>query len=178
MREDSIREYNGGMKINPFLLLLLILALLVAGLPAHAQTTPVPVAPVAPVGDTSGSGAFGSGTSGSGTSGSSASGGLGTTRLLQTTPTLACPGAPRTRLIVRERARVTVDDPAPLNMRKGAGTTFDVIETLDPGAIVFVLEGPQCSQRYAWYLVEYEGVEGWIAEGAGSLYFVEVYPPE
>ncbi len=94
------------------------------------------------------------------------------------TPTLACTGAPRTRLIVRERARVTLEDAAPLNMRAGAGTDFDVIAQIEPGEILFILEGPLCSQRYAWYLVEYEDLEGWIAEGTTTAYFVEVYPPE
>lgn len=94
------------------------------------------------------------------------------------TPTLACAGAPRTRLIVRERARVTMEEESPLNMREGAGTSFQVIAQLDPGEIVFVLEGPVCSQRYAWYKVEFDDIEGWIAEGNASIYFVEVYPPE
>lgn len=97
---------------------------------------------------------------------------------LAATPTLACVGAPRTRLIVRERARVTMEEDSPLNMREGAGTSFQVIAQLDPGEIVFVLEGPVCSQRYAWYKVEFDDIEGWIAEGNLDAYFVEVYPPE
>ncbi|MBL8132029.1 MAG: SH3 domain-containing protein [Anaerolineae bacterium] len=94
------------------------------------------------------------------------------------TPTLACPGAPRTRLIVRERARVTLEDDAPLNVREGAGTSFEVIAQIEPGEILFVLSGPTCSQRYAWYRIAYEDIEGWIAEGTTDAYFVEIYPPE
>ncbi|MBZ0289936.1 MAG: hypothetical protein K8I30_20095, partial [Anaerolineae bacterium] len=33
-----------------------------------------------------------------------------------------CPAAPRTRLILNERARVLPDDPRPINLRGGPGT--------------------------------------------------------
>jgi len=94
------------------------------------------------------------------------------------TPTLACANAPRTRLILQERARVAIEDLSPLNVRDGVGTNADVLAQLIPGDIFFVLDGPQCSQRYAWYFIEYKGIQGWIAEGDNSLYFAEVYPPE
>jgi len=96
---------------------------------------------------------------------------------LPPSPTSVCPGSARSRLIVYERGRVTIDDPAPLNVRAGPRTTFDILDTIPPGGIFFVLEGPRCSERYTWYRVSYGDLTGWIAEGASSAYFVEPYPP-
>jgi uncharacterized protein YgiM (DUF1202 family) len=93
------------------------------------------------------------------------------------TPTAACPPAPASRLILRERARVSVSDPRPLNLRSGAGTANDVLAQIPAGGVFYVLEGPECSQNYAWYRVDYRGIAGWIAEGDASAYYVEQYPP-
>jgi hypothetical protein len=94
----------------------------------------------------------------------------------------ACENAPPTRLIVRERGRVSDDDPTPVNVRAGPNTSFDPpIGSIPVGGVFYVLEGPECSPRYAWYRVEYiadgEVVTGWIAEGSTEGYFVETYPP-
>lgn len=91
--------------------------------------------------------------------------------------TAVCDPAPVSRLIVRDRARVSLDDPRPLNMRAGPGTAFDVLTQIPAGGVLYVVEGPTCSQNYAWYHVEYAGQDGWIAEGDSSGYYVEVYPP-
>ncbi len=92
----------------------------------------------------------------------------------QTTPPRAtCPSLPRSRLIVRERARALTQ----VNVREGANTSFNSVGRISPGALLFVLEGPQCSPSYAWYRVESGGLEGWVAEGQGSAYFIEPYPP-
>lgn len=95
-----------------------------------------------------------------------------------------CPGAPVTRLVQGERGRVSIDDPRPLNIRSGPGTSNEIVGQIPARGIFFVIEGPQCSQRYAWYRVSYrEGdsddavITGWIAEGDENAYFVEVYPP-
>ncbi len=93
------------------------------------------------------------------------------------TPTAICAPAPPSRLIVRERARVSLADPRPLNMRDGPGTAHPVIAQIPASSVVYVLDGPQCGQNYAWYKVEFEGQAGWIAEGDDRAYFVEVYPP-
>ena len=93
------------------------------------------------------------------------------------TPTAVCAPAPYSRLILRERARVSVTDPRPLNLRSGVGTGSDVIAQIQAGEIFYVLEGPECSQNYAWFRVEYNGRSGWIAEGDTTAYYVEVYPP-
>jgi hypothetical protein len=96
---------------------------------------------------------------------------------LPPSPTAVCAPAPRSRLILRERARVSVEDPRPLNVRAAPGTTANVIAQIPAGGILYVLEGPQCSANYAWYRVEYQGIAGWVAEGDDSAYFVSEYPP-
>mgnify|MGYP000371382187 CR=1 FL=1 len=96
---------------------------------------------------------------------------------LPPSPTPLCAGAPRNRLIVYERGRVTADDPLPLNVREGPETSFEIIGSIPANGIFFVLAGPECSARYAWYRVRYADIEGWIAEGAGTSYFVEPYLP-
>ncbi|MBI1257570.1 MAG: SH3 domain-containing protein [Chloroflexi bacterium] len=93
------------------------------------------------------------------------------------TPTAACAPAPPSRLILRERARVSTADPRPLNLRDGAGTSHPVIAQIPASGVFYVLEGPTCGQNYAWYRVEFEGLAGWIAEGDDKAYFVELYPP-
>lgn len=101
------------------------------------------------------------------------------------TPTLtvACPDAPPNRLVVGERGRVVVDDPRPLNIRAGAGTSNAIIGQIPTQGLFVVLDGPRCSQRYAWYQVSYrdpatdDTTDGWIAEGDVNVYFVELYPP-
>jgi hypothetical protein len=98
-------------------------------------------------------------------------------QVIPITPTSACPPAPPSRLILRERARVSLSDPRPLNLRSGIGTVSDVITQIPAGAVFYVLEGPQCSQNYAWFRVEYNDRTGWIAEGDSSAYFVEAFPP-
>ena len=52
-----------------------------------------------------------------------------------------------------------------------------MIAQIPAGGVLYVLEGPNCGQNYAWYRVEFEGLAGWIAEGDDSAYFVELYPP-
>ncbi len=96
-----------------------------------------------------------------------------------------CANTPPNRLIVRERGRVADDDPTPMNVREGPNTNFDPPLGIIPvGGIFYVLEGPECSPRYAWFRVEYtrpdgEPLVGWLAEADPdtSRYFVETYPP-
>ncbi len=89
-----------------------------------------------------------------------------------------CSGTLPTRLIVRERARVSpIGDDSPLNVRAAPGTDNEVLGRIPIGGVFFVLDGFECTQRYTWYQVEYEGITGWAAEGDAEVYFTEVYPP-
>lgn len=85
-----------------------------------------------------------------------------------------CPEAPRSRLIVSERARVTNNDQA-LNIRSNPGTQYQQIGQMPPGAIFFVLGGPRCEGNYVWFYILYQSMEGWIAEGDEDLTYAEPY---
>ncbi|MFQ3566239.1 MAG: SH3 domain-containing protein [Aggregatilineales bacterium] len=98
------------------------------------------------------------------------------------TPTLVCPNTQVGRLILNERGRVALRGSGPLNVRAGPGTTSDILGQIADGGVFYVLEGPACTPRYAWYRVIHRRgdgrtLTGWIAEGDRDSYFVERYPP-
>ena len=90
------------------------------------------------------------------------------------TPHIYCAGALESILVVGERGRVTLTaDGKWLNLRAGPGTQYDVIAQMAPRHDFLVLDGARCAGPYAWYLVEYRGIEGWIAEGFEGQYYAE-----
>jgi hypothetical protein len=97
---------------------------------------------------------------------------------LPSTP--VCAGSPVSVLVVNERGRVSLADPAPLNLRVQPGTASERIGEIPAGGVFYVLDGPRCSERYTWYRVEarIDGdlQEGWVAEGDDNGYFVETFP--
>lgn len=93
-----------------------------------------------------------------------------------TTPIVVqCPDAPEIRLIIQERGRVTDDNNETLNLRGGPSISYDIIIALSPSAEFFVLDGPTCSDGFAWFRVRYRDQTGWLAEGDIDLYYVEPY---
>jgi uncharacterized protein YraI len=77
-------------------------------------------------------------------------------------------------LQVGERARVVIEgDDRSNRIRNGAGTGFDEIGRIPPGAEFDVLEGPVCNDGYAWWRVEYNGLIGWTAESDEVTYWLE-----
>jgi hypothetical protein len=69
------------------------------------------------------------------------------------------------------------DDPRPLNLRREPNTASRRLAQIPSLGVFYVLQGPECGEDYAWYFVEYNGLEGWIAEGDQTSYYVEPYPP-
>lgn len=88
----------------------------------------------------------------------------------------ACQNAPIPRLIGFTQGRVLDDDPLPINMRDGAGTGFNRILEVPAGAIFATIQGPQCSDGFFWYQIDYNGTIGWIAEGDSLAYYTEPAP--
>ena len=89
-------------------------------------------------------------------------------------PADGCAGAPSPRLAVGRRGRVTPG--LPNKMRSAPSTGAPQVGSI-PGEGVFnVVGGPQCADGYLWWQVDYEGVTGWTANGAGSEYWVEPAP--
>ena len=93
------------------------------------------------------------------------------------TPTAVCSGAPPPRLIINERGRVLDDDPRPLNVRSGPGTDYRIFGRLEIQDVFWVVDGPLCGDNYVWFKVQRGILEGWIAEGDFSSYYVEPYLP-
>jgi hypothetical protein len=90
-------------------------------------------------------------------------------------PEQVCAGAPASRLILFERARVGEDDPQALNLRGEPGLSGKAIDQLPVGSVFMVLEGPVCQDNYAWFRVQSALGEGWVAEGDARVYFTEPF---
>ncbi|MBK8137681.1 MAG: SH3 domain-containing protein [Chloroflexi bacterium] len=90
-------------------------------------------------------------------------------------PAPICEGAPTSYLIVHERARVTNDDPKPLNVRDTAGLTGKIVAQLETLDIFMIVDGPRCGDEYTWFKVRVGDTEGWLAEGDLEIYYVEPY---
>lgn len=88
-----------------------------------------------------------------------------------------CDGAPKTNIIVHERARVTNDDPQPLNVRETPGTNGRILEQLESLDIFMVIDGPRCANNFTWYRIRVGDTEGWVAEGDDAMYYIEPYTP-
>ena len=69
----------------------------------------------------------------------------------------------------------------PNRVRAEPDTGSEVLTQLYPGSIVRVLEGPICVNSLVFWKVESESIPdgmGWTAEGDGSHYFLDPYPPQ
>lgn len=88
-----------------------------------------------------------------------------------------CPGTPLSRLILYERGQVTDNNDDSLNLRAGPGTGFRILRRMPPRSIFYVIGGPECGTSYTWFRVQFEGLEGWIAEGDFNEYYTQPYLP-
>ncbi len=69
-------------------------------------------------------------------------------------------------LTVGGQAQIYTTEGDTLNMRSGPGTNYDVVERLQAGTLVTLLEGPIQSGNYTWWRVRTTGGrEGWVIEG-------------
>jgi serine/threonine-protein kinase len=90
-----------------------------------------------------------------------------------------CPNFSPTRLVIGEYARVTPGDP---NRLRSAPNSSNIVATVPGGSAIQVLDGPTCTisgdgDGLAWWKVEWQGYQGWTAEGKGSTYWIEPLGP-
>lgn len=85
----------------------------------------------------------------------------------------ACPAnvAPAPQLVPGTFGVVVADNP--IRLRAEPNTSGQQLSLINPAYQFVVLDGPVCAGGYNWWKVEDEGVEGWVAEGDSSGYFVE-----
>ena len=81
-----------------------------------------------------------------------------------------------TRLQAGSYAKVSEAQPSPNRVREEPDTSAKIIERINPGAIVRVVEGPVCEDGLVFWKVEsalIAGGVGWTAEGDGKEYYLE-----
>jgi hypothetical protein len=80
------------------------------------------------------------------------------------------------RLAVGMTGRVTLYPNQPNRVRDGASFYNNVLGFIPAGGVFTVQSGPQCGNYVNWWLVNYNGLVGWTAEGDGGYtYWVEPY---
>ena len=73
------------------------------------------------------------------------------------------------------QARTTPDTPS--NLRAAPVLTGLRIGSVPPGQVFSVLDGPVCAaDGLYWWQIAYDALSGWIAQGQGDVYFVELLP--
>ncbi|MBK8139446.1 MAG: PD40 domain-containing protein [Chloroflexi bacterium] len=85
---------------------------------------------------------------------------------------ITCPGTLTSRLVVGLQARVTPGEGAN-RVRSQPTTGASEQGRIPPGGIFEVLEGPVCANSYAWWRVNYQGLQGWTAEADFETYWLE-----
>ncbi|MHB8807208.1 MAG: SH3 domain-containing protein [Anaerolineaceae bacterium] len=88
-----------------------------------------------------------------------------------------CNNAPKTRLAIGDKARVTYRDNTALCLRSEPRISKQTwIKDLAEGTRLTVLSGPVCSEGYFWWKIETrEGAIGWVAEGEYKEYYLEIF---
>jgi len=90
-----------------------------------------------------------------------------------------CPFTLQSRLYVGtwgQSTTTTDDDLQMLNVRRGVGLNSARIDQIAPGQLFRVLQGPVCTDGFAWFEILYgtDARMGWVAEGDDATgYFVE-----
>ena len=102
-----------------------------------------------------------------------------------TTPPFSCSGAPKPRVEVGDSIRVTYTDGTPLRLRTSPEVLDEnIIELLAEGTHMEVIAGPECEPRpdrsdsfVFWEIrVKSSGLQGWVAEGDKTMYYIEKHP--
>lgn len=86
-----------------------------------------------------------------------------------------CPNSPPPHLTVGEFAYVAFSPPLPNRIRSIPAKQGEVIERVQPGESMKVLDGPVCRDGWTWWKVRVlrSGIVGWTAEGDGDVYWLK-----
>jgi hypothetical protein len=97
--------------------------------------------------------------------------------LLLTLPNYAqnnsCSGAPDSRLVVGQQARVVAEGGS--NLRSLPSAEATLLNIVPQNELIPVIDGPYCAESLAWWQVDYEGERGWLAEGFDEFYWLAPY---
>ncbi len=83
-----------------------------------------------------------------------------------------CSDAPPSRLQVGAQGQVVAGQGSN-NVRATPGTAGDLLGSIPEGGQFTVLDGPGCAEAMSWWYVDYNGLQGWTAEGDSSSYWLE-----
>lgn len=89
---------------------------------------------------------------------------------LCTAPQYECGTLPP-RLVVGGRGHVSPDG-IPNNLRAQPGESGQFLGEIPPSGEFTVLDGPRCASGISFWLVNYNGSQGWTAEGQGQDYWL------
>lgn len=89
------------------------------------------------------------------------------------TSLIYCPGVPEPRLVGGDSSARVVKGAGANNIRDTASRQATVVAQMPEGATFTVIRGAVCADGYLWWYVNYNGVEGWTAEGLGDAYWLE-----
>jgi hypothetical protein len=85
-----------------------------------------------------------------------------------------CPGLMPLRVGINQQAQVMLVTAQNLNMRAEPGLASRVINVVPNLGIVTVIDGPACGpDNIVWWLVDYDGRRGWVAENDGQFYLLQ-----
>jgi hypothetical protein len=79
------------------------------------------------------------------------------------------------RLIAGQTGRVTNGLPNVLRSQPYRGYDSVILVNIPAGGVFTVIAGPNCSEGMTWWLVSYNGINGFTAEGQGDQYWLEPY---
>jgi hypothetical protein len=90
----------------------------------------------------------------------------------------ACPGAPKSRLVVGGVAIVNTIPPISSRLRQEPGLSAPILKRIGPGERLSVIDGPACVDGYVWWKVQWANVfTGWTAEADPTGYWLVTAPP-
>lgn len=89
-------------------------------------------------------------------------------------PVTECPDGLPIRLSFGQTARTTPQLGS--NIRAEADLNAEDIGTIPESTLFTIVDGPVCGNGLVWWYIDYNGTQGWTAQGQNGLYYVEPIP--